>query len=75
MVHAKTDEFSFTREYLADMLGIQRQPATVTLQRLEIAHIIQSGRGKITIVNHTGLEAVSCECYWSVRREFDRLAE
>jgi CRP-like cAMP-binding protein len=77
MMHdrAATDEFSFTHGYLADMLGIQRQTATVTLQRLETAHVIQSGRGKIGIVNRTGLEAVSCECYWSVRRELDRLAE
>lgn len=77
MIHdrAATDEFSFTHGYLADMLGIQRQTATVTLQRLETASIIQSGRGKIRIANRKGLEAVSCECYWSVKREFDRLSE
>jgi CRP-like cAMP-binding protein len=77
MIHdrAATDEFSFTHGYWAGMLGIQRQTATVTLQRLETAKIIQAGRGKIGIVNRKGLEAVSCECYWSVKREFDRLAE
>jgi cAMP-binding proteins - catabolite gene activator and regulatory subunit of cAMP-dependent protein kinases len=77
MIHdrAATDEFSFTHGYLADMLGIQRQTATVTLQRLETASIIQSRRGKIRIANRKGLEAVSCECYWSVKREFDRLSE
>jgi len=77
MIHdrAVTDEFSFTHGYLADMLGIQRQTATVTLQRLETANIIQSRRGKIRIANRKGLEAASCECYWSVKREFDRLAE
>jgi CRP-like cAMP-binding protein len=74
MIHdrAAIDEFSFTHGYLADMLGIQRQTATVTLQRLERANIIQSRRGKIRIANRKGLEAVSCECYWSVKREFDR---
>jgi CRP-like cAMP-binding protein len=74
MIHdrAATDEFPFTHRYLADMLGIQRQTATVTLQRLETAKIIQSGRGKIKMVNRKGLEAVSCECYWSVKRELDR---
>lgn len=76
MIHdrAATDEFSFTHGYLADMLGIQRQTATVTLQRLETARIIQSGRGKIRIANRKGLETASCECYWSVKREFDLLA-
>jgi len=77
MIHdrAAIDEFSFTHGYLADMLGIQRQTATVTLQRLEMANIIQSRRGKIRIANRKGLETVSCECYWSVKREFDRMAE
>jgi CRP-like cAMP-binding protein len=77
MIHdrAATDEFSFTHGYLADILGIQRQTATVALQRLETASIIQSGRGKIRIANRKGLEAVSCECCWSVKREFDRLSE
>jgi CRP-like cAMP-binding protein len=57
MMHdrAATDEFSFTHGYLADMLGIQRQTATVTLQRLETAHVIQSGRGKIGIVKPYGI--------------------
>lgn len=49
MIHdrAASDEFPFTHRYLADMLGIQRQTATVTLQRLETAkHSIRAGQNQ-----------------------------
>jgi hypothetical protein len=43
------------------------------LKPLQEAGLVRSSRGKISIVDHTRLEVRSCECYWVVKGEYDRL--
>jgi CRP-like cAMP-binding protein len=67
------DTFSLTQDYIAMMLGVTRPSVSAAASALQKLGMIRYSRGMMTIVNRRGLEAVSCECYGIVRREFDRL--
>lgn len=67
------DTFQLTQESLALMLGVARPSVTVHALALQRAGLIDYRRGHIRILDRPGLEVASCECYWIVRREFDRL--
>jgi len=41
--------------------------------KLQQAGIISYRRGHITVLDHSGLERQTCECYAVVRKELDRL--
>lgn len=62
-----------THEFLSSMLGVRRVGVTTTVGNLERSGLIQSERGRITIVERDTLEATSCECYRADRARFDRL--
>jgi CRP-like cAMP-binding protein len=63
--------FPFTHEFLAYLLGAQRSTVTETIGQLQKQGLIRYGYGEMTIVNQTGLEASSCECFRKVRQELD----
>ena len=67
------DEFGLTHEFLASMLAVRRASVTDVEAELRRAGLISASRGKVRIVDRTGLEAVSCECYRAVQAEYDRL--
>lgn len=67
------DEFHLTQELLAQMLGVRRPSVTVAAGELQKAGFIQYQRGHIRIADRAGLEAGACECYDSLRHDFDRL--
>ena len=64
---------SLTQEFLADMLGVQRTTVTVVARALQTAGLIRYRRGVVDILDRAGLEAVACECYRTVRRNYERL--
>ena len=66
-------EFHLTQEFLAQMLGVRRPSVTVAAGQLARSGLIRYQRGRIQISDRAGLEAGACECYDSLRREFDRL--
>jgi hypothetical protein len=41
--------------------------------RLQTAGLIRYARGHIKVLDRTGLEARTCECYAVVKKEYDRL--
>lgn len=69
----QSKELALTHEFIASMLGIRRAGITETACLLKNAGLISYTRGNVTIVDREGLEALSCECYPLVKKEFDRL--
>jgi CRP-like cAMP-binding protein len=67
--------FPFTHEFLAYLLGAQRSTVTEVTGQLQKQGLIRYSYGEMTIVNQTGLEAASCECFSKVRQELDAFSE
>ncbi|HEX5705971.1 MAG TPA: Crp/Fnr family transcriptional regulator [Pyrinomonadaceae bacterium] len=70
---AHSDELRLTQQFIADMLGTRRAGVTEAAGGLQVGGLIRYKRGHITIRDRAGLEAASCECYQTVRKEFARL--
>ena len=49
------------------MLGVRREGVTEAAGRLQDAGLIQYRRGHIIVLDHSGLEARTCECYAVVK--------
>ena len=62
-----------THEHIANMLGVRREGVTEAAGKLQRLGLVRNSRGRITVVDRTGLETRSCECYRVVKREYDRL--
>ena len=69
----ESDTFSITHEFLGHMLGTPRSTVTLAAGLLLKAGVMDYSRGKVRIRNRTGLEKAACECYKTIRKEFDRL--
>jgi len=68
-----TNQLTMTQELIANMLGVRREGVTQAAGRLQTAGLIRYNRGRITIVDRSGLEALVCECYAVVKKEYERL--
>jgi CRP-like cAMP-binding protein len=68
-----TNQLTMTQELIANMLGVRREGVTAAAGKLQAAGLIRYSRGRITIVDRQGLEALVCECYAVVKTEYDRL--
>ena len=64
------NSFSYTQEFLAQMLGADRSSVTLAAGALRRAGFIEYKRGTITILDSEGLEQVACECYHLLKQEF-----
>ena len=69
---AKSGEIQSTQELLSQTLGVNRGSASQAASTLQRAGLIRYRRGRITILDRSGLEAAACECYRIVKGEFDR---
>jgi len=67
------NQVSMTQELIAQMLGVRREGVTAAAGKLQEAGLIHYSRGVITVVDRSGLELRSCECYATVKYETDRL--
>ncbi|MEO8123695.1 MAG: helix-turn-helix domain-containing protein, partial [Burkholderiales bacterium] len=67
------NELVMTQELIANMLGVRREGVTVAAGHLQECGLIHYQRGKITMLDRSGLEKRTCECYAVVKREYDRL--
>ena len=67
------DEIRLTQEFLSEMIGVRRPGVTVIALAFQEAGLIRYTRGRITLVDRTGLLAHSCECYRTVEDEWERV--
>jgi CRP-like cAMP-binding protein len=75
MCHDRMEEdtFTITHEFLGHMLGTPRSTVTLAAGILHRDGLVDYLRGKVRIQDRKGLEKKACECYRTIRNEFDRL--
>lgn len=69
----EADTFAITHEFLGHMLGTPRSTVTLAAGILNKSGLIAYSRGKVFVKDRKGLEEAACECYQTIRKEFDRL--
>ena len=69
----RSDEFDLTHEFIAEMFGVSRTTVSLTMAGLKAGGAIDYNRANISIKNVRILEKTSCECYFVIQHEFDRL--
>jgi hypothetical protein len=62
-----------TQEYLAQMIGVRRNPASIVAHAFQQADFVAYRRGHIEITDIEGLRKTSCECYLAVQTRCERL--
>ena len=62
-----------TQEAMAQMIGARRNSVSLVASTLQQANFIHYSRGHIDITDIEGLRKTACECYASVRMQYDRL--
>ena len=66
-------ELVMTQELISNMLGVRREGVTEAALHLQSAGLIKYSRGRISVLDRSGIEKRSCECYGVVKKEYDRL--
>ena len=68
-----TNQLVMTQELVANMLGVRREGITEAAGNLQRLGFISYRRGHIAVLDRSGLEKHTCECYEVVRTEMKRL--
>ncbi len=67
------DQLALTHDLIALTLGVRRAGVTEAANGFRNAGVIDYRRGHIQIADQRGLEALACECYGAVKKEYDNL--
>jgi len=67
------DDLTITHEFLSLMLGVRRAGVTEALRTLEDGGAIATKRGRVTVLDRAGLEAVAGDSYGLCEAEYTRL--
>jgi CRP-like cAMP-binding protein len=67
------DKFVLTQESMAQMIGARRNSVSLVASTLQQAKYIHYSRGHIEITDLEGLSRTSCECYATVKAQYNRL--
>jgi len=77
LLHARDlsgeERLPLTQEFLARMIGVQRNAISIVAHSLRKAGTIRYSRGRIAIASVEALRRTSCECYQAVKAAHDRL--
>ena len=79
LLHARdryqADAMPLTQEFISMMLAVRRTTVSLAAHALQNAGLIKYRRGKIEITDRKALEAQSCECYGTVRRNVNLIVQ
>jgi CRP-like cAMP-binding protein len=67
------DKLVLTQESMAQMIGARRNSVSLVASTLQQANFIHYSRGHIEITNPDGLTKTACECYATVKAQYNRL--
>ena len=77
LLHARdlsgSDKLVLTQEAMAQMIGARRNSVSLVANTLQHSKFIHYSRGHIEIIDLNGLRKTSCECYATVKAQYDRL--
>ncbi|MGZ5153288.1 MAG: helix-turn-helix domain-containing protein, partial [Burkholderiales bacterium] len=68
-----SNRISMTEKLIGNMLGLSSADVTKATNVLQKAGLIHYNAGEITVLDRSGVEKRSCECYDVVKKESDRL--
>jgi CRP-like cAMP-binding protein len=68
-----SDRLVLTQESMAQMIGARRNSVSLVANALQQANFIHYRRGHIEINNLSGLSKTACECYATVKSQYERL--
>lgn len=67
------DRLHVTQDFLAQMIGVQRNSVSTVAHALQEAGVIKYSRGNIEITDLKALKEAACECYQAVNAQYKRL--
>jgi len=70
---AHADSFGVTHEFLAYMLGVRRVGITLAAGALQRRGVIEYSRGRVTVLDRKGLQAITCSCYAADRQNYAKV--
>jgi len=70
-----SNELIMTQEMISTLLGVRREGVTASAGNLQREGLISYRRGHISVLDRSGLELHTCECYQVVKNEFQRLLQ
>jgi len=68
-----SDELQLTQEFLSIIIGANRATVTTSAISLQGGGFIKYSRGSIVILDREGLEHFCCDCYRTVKQEYNRV--
>lgn len=71
--YAGSREFLMIHDSIAAMLGVRRVSISEAAGALQKAALISYRRGRISVLDKTGLGKRSCECYRFIQRQYESL--
>lgn len=68
-----SDPLRVTQQLIAQTLGIRREGVNAAVGHLQRSGILRHTRGCIEVLDRSHLESACCECYFVMKREYERL--
>ena len=69
------DRFAVTKEFLAQLLGTNRQTVSVLVSTLEKAGILNVDGRLVTVADRNRLKEAACECYDIIRENYEAVGK
>jgi CRP-like cAMP-binding protein len=70
-----SDKLVLTQEAMAQMIGARRNSVSLVATTLQQANFIHYSRGRVELNDPDGLRKTACECYATVKAQYERLLQ